>query len=100
MKKQVVLVEDDLDIRELIELILAEENYEVVSFERIRDFKNSMQQQQPDLILLDIMLPDGNGIDLCHELKSDERTQRIPVVLMSAHYNTLPLLHCHFILHR
>jgi len=90
MRKQIVLVEDDLDIRELIELILTEADYEVISFDRIRDFKNSMQGQHPDLILLDIMLPDGNGIDLCQELKSDEYMRRIPVVLMSANYSNIP----------
>jgi len=90
MKKQVILVEDDPDIRELIELILTEENYEVISYDRTRDFRNDLGNQRPDLILLDIMLPDGNGIDLCRELKASDSTRHIPVVLMSANYNNIP----------
>lgn len=90
MRKKVVLIEDDPDIRELIEFILTEENYEVTSFDCTRDFRKGMREQRPDLILLDIMLPDGNGIDLCGELKADENTRSIPVVLMSANYDQIP----------
>lgn len=84
------MIEDDPDIRELIELILIEENYDVISFDRIRDFRNGLQDRRPDLILLDIMLPDGNGIDLCQELKTGENTRHIPIMLMSANYNNMP----------
>jgi len=90
MKKQVIIIEDDPDIRELIEHILASENYQVLAFNRIRDFKSGLPRCRPDIILLDIMLPDGNGIDLCKELKTDADTRHIPIVLMSANYTKLP----------
>ena len=83
--KQIFLVEDDRGIRELLEFILVSQNYQVESFPTAGDFKRTIPYSHPDLILMDIMLPDGNGMDMCNDLGSEMETRNIPVVLMSAH---------------
>ncbi len=83
--KKIFIVEDDDGIRELLEILLQTHQYEVETFGTVKSFKTGMPGKDPDLFLLDIMLPDGNGLQLCKELKSDGGTCDIPVVLMSAH---------------
>lgn len=81
----VFVVEDSEPIRELIEYLLRNKGFDVRAFETAGDFAKSLEgAQQPDLIILDVMLPDGNGIDICRELKSSRQTSHIPVLLMSA----------------
>ncbi len=83
--KEIFVVEDDDGIRELVEFLLVTHQYSVKAFPNARAFHKAVPQEVPDLFLLDIMLPDGNGLDLCKELKESEKTGDIPVVLMSAH---------------
>ncbi len=83
--KEIFIVEDDDGIRDLIEFLLVSQQYVVKTFPTARAFKNNITGETPDLFLLDIMLPDGNGLDLCKELKKNSNTSSIPVVLMSAH---------------
>lgn len=83
--KEIFIVEDDDGIRELIEFLLVSQQYSVKTFPTARAFHKTVPDEVPDLFLLDIMLPDGNGLDLCKELKKNENTRSIPVVLMSAH---------------
>jgi len=84
MKKRIFVLEDNEDLRELFTIIFQDENYEVTAFATVtafREYKGAL----PDLYLLDIMLPDGDGLDICKEIKDDNLTTHIPVVLMSAH---------------
>ena len=85
--KKIFVVEDDHGIREVIGLILSEDPYQVVMCPTAKDFLNDMQKEVPDIILMDIMLPDGNGIDLCRKIKECDGAREIPVLLMSAHFN-------------
>lgn len=89
MKKQVVVVEDNASIRELIEYILADHDIDVVSFATAGNFRNAKDAVTPDLYILDIMLPDGNGIELCKELKAERSTKQTPIIMMSAHFDQL-----------
>ncbi|MDX1751931.1 MAG: response regulator [Salinimicrobium sediminis] len=83
--KEIFIVEDDDGIRELLEFLLNGQGYLVKTFPNARSFRAMVSQKIPDLFLLDIMLPDGNGLSLCSELKENKETYKIPVVLMSAH---------------
>ena len=83
--KEIFVVEDDDGIRELLEFLLVDRNFEVKTFPSVRSFESNLPGKTPDLFLLDIMLPDGNGLDLCKKLKQTQITRNIPVVLMSAH---------------
>jgi len=84
MKKSIYILEDNNDIRELLSYLLTEENYEVKGYPTVKSFKKQMQFDRPDMIVLDVMLTDGNGVEVCDELKSDKRTHNIPVLMMSA----------------
>ena len=82
--KEIFLVEDDRFIRELLELLLRDK-YNIRSFPNAKRFRKSIEFGRPDLILMDIMLPDGNGQEMCKNLSQNEKTNDIPVILMSAH---------------
>jgi|SRR5690606_5997282 len=83
--KEIFIVEDDHDIRELIEFLLLGLEYEVKSFPTAEDFKEGISDHIPDLILLDIMLPDGNGLEICKDLRGELETKDVPILIMSAH---------------
>lgn len=85
MKKCVYILEDNDDIRELLSYILIEADYNVQGYPTVSSFKKEMRSAHPDMIVLDVMLGDGNGIHVCDELKSNTRTQDIPILMMSAH---------------
>ena len=87
MQKLIYILEDNDEIREILELILVGDDYKVSAFANVSSFLTGLSLQVPDTFILDVMLPDGNGIDICHKLKKDERTSHIPVVMMSANYN-------------
>lgn len=87
MNKSIYIVEDNDDIRELIEYLLDNENYHVTGFANVTDFKDQLSKTRPHLIILDVMLPDGNGMQVANELKSEEGMQQIPILLMSANTN-------------
>ncbi|GAA4315776.1 hypothetical protein GCM10023115_26390 [Pontixanthobacter gangjinensis] len=83
--KTIFLVEDDHSLRDLICFLLTDKDYRVEAFPNASSFEEGMENSIPDLILMDIMLPDGNGVDLCRNLKNSEKKRQIPVMLMSAH---------------
>jgi len=87
MERLIHIVEDDEDIRYILEYVLSEAGYKLQLFDSINDFKKRDKAQAPDLFLLDVRLPDGCGLDLCREIKSSPLTSDIPVVIMSAHAN-------------
>ncbi len=87
MKRKIYVVEDNVEIRKMLGYVLSDTKHQFTGFGNISDFKLEMESSLPDLILLDIMLPDGDGVTLCCELKANPATQNIPVVLMSAHAN-------------
>jgi len=84
MGKNICVLEDEPGIIEIIEILLLEEGYKVESYSKVHDFF-SRKGSSPDLFILDVMLPDGNGLEVCQLLKSDEATKNIPILMMSAH---------------
>lgn len=85
--KNIYVVEDNDDIRELVSYLFENEGYLVRSFATATEFKTEMGNTFPDIFLLDVMLPDGNGMDICNQLKTADASKNIPVVLMSANTN-------------
>lgn len=83
--QQIYILEDSRDIGYILELLLVNEGFGVEVFPDVAAIKSRMKDELPDLFLLDIMLPDGNGLALCQEIKEDSDTRSIPVVMMSAH---------------
>lgn len=89
LKQNIYVVEDNDDIRELVQYLLESEGYEVDSFANVADFEQKFEIKKPNALVLDIMLPDGNGIDLCNKIKALPATKNIPILLMSANTNAL-----------
>lgn len=87
MKKYIHLVEDNEDIRYIVEFFLSDFDYEVQVSATVKEFIASMDKPLPDLYLLDVMLPDGNGLEICRYIKENSNTKHIPVIIMSAHSN-------------
>lgn len=82
---KIIVLEDDQDIREVVEWILKSEDYEVISFASINEFMHRDKRVLPHLFLLDVRLPDGSGLEVCKQLKTEHAKHRIPVLMMSAH---------------
>ena len=80
----IYIVEDDASIREIEMIALKNSNYMVQGFECAADFYRKMEDILPDLILLDIMLPDEDGYAIVRKLRSSAKTLRIPVIMVTA----------------
>lgn len=85
MEKIIQIVEDDEDIRYILEYVLADSGYVLEMFDGIEAFGS--RKNKADLIILDVRLPDGSGIELSRSLKSSASTANIPIIVMSAHAN-------------
>ena len=77
-------VEDDSNIRELIEYTLSSTGFSVEGFECAKDFFEKIKVKLPDLILLDIMLPDKDGMEILNILRNDPKTKDICIILLTA----------------
>jgi two-component system alkaline phosphatase synthesis response regulator PhoP len=84
LRKHVLIVEDDKDILELITYNLEREGYEVTGVTSGEDGVDAVRSNKPDLILLDLMLPGIDGLEVCRRLKADVDTAHIPVVMVTA----------------
>jgi len=84
---KIFVLEDDKDIREVLEWILESENYEVLSFNTLNDFMIRDRRDLPDLFILDVRLPDGSGLEVCKQLRNECADSSIPILIMSAHAN-------------
>ena len=80
----IYIVEDDASIREIEMIALKNSNYMVQGFENASGFYKKMEDILPDLILLDIMLPDENGYEIVRKLRKNSKTARIPVIMVTA----------------
>ncbi len=80
----IYVIEDDQNIREIETFALKNSGYEVIDFERAKDFYKELDKKIPNLIVLDIMLPDENGLDIVKTLRRRVDTKNIPVMLVSA----------------
>lgn len=92
MSKKILAVDDDSDILDVIRIILEDEGYEVVTLANAKYVFDVVKQNDPDLILLDVMLGGLDGRDICKALKEHESFKKIPVVMISASHNLDNLL--------
>ena len=82
--KKILIVDDDNDIRDIIHLILEGEGYEVSELADGHSINSAVDHFHPDVILLDVMLGDMDGRDICRELKFAPGTESIPIIMVSA----------------
>ncbi len=82
-KGRILVVEDDFDISNMLRIYFSGQGYEVQVAPRGGDALTLTRKQLPQLIVLDIMLPDMNGYDVCRELRSTTRTSHIPIIFLT-----------------
>lgn len=84
MGKRILIVDDEPDFCELVQYRLQEEVYDIVTATNSTDALNSAWDQPPDLILLDLLLPDLDGLSVCEIFARHPATQHIPVIMITA----------------
>ena len=80
----IYLVEDDDNIRKLVSYALTREGYEVRGFAAPHELRENIKKSVPELIILDIMLPEEDGLSILSRLKKDKTTEDIPVIMLTA----------------
>lgn len=84
MQKKILVVDDDKPLLGALSFMLSSEGYEVIANSGQGVFKE-IEQSNPDIILLDVLLSGGDGRDICKKIKEKEGLKNIPVILLSAH---------------
>jgi two-component system phosphate regulon response regulator PhoB/two-component system alkaline phosphatase synthesis response regulator PhoP len=80
----IVIVDDEPDILELVILNLKKAGFKAVGFENAEDFYNHLKDNIPELIILDLMLPDADGYEICKNLKKNDEYSNIPIIMLTA----------------
>jgi len=83
-QKKILVVDDDPSITTLLEVLLSNQGYNVTVVHDGLDGMVQVRKNSPDLIILDIMMPEINGYDVCRDLKFDARFKHIPIILLTA----------------
>lgn len=83
-QKKVLIVDDEEDIRELVELYLGRDGYDILACETGEQALEIALAESIDLMVLDLMLPGINGLDVCKKLKANRKTESIPIVMLTA----------------
>jgi two-component system alkaline phosphatase synthesis response regulator PhoP len=83
-KIKILVVEDEAPIQELLQFNLERSKYRVKVVDSGEEALTVAAQYQPDLILLDIMLPGADGLEVCKQLKANSKTQNIPIIMLTA----------------
>ncbi len=80
----IYIVEDDKNIREIEAIALKNSGFEVKEFEIAADFYKAFEKQSPDLLLLDIMLPDADGLDIVKKIRQGVNGRNLPIIMVTA----------------
>jgi DNA-binding response OmpR family regulator len=84
MKKPKILLVDDADTILLMEkMILMKESYDIITAKDGREAVSKAEKEQPDLILMDVMMPHMNGFEACQEIRKNTATQGIPIIMVT-----------------
>jgi two-component system phosphate regulon response regulator PhoB len=84
MSQKILIIEDEPDIRKTLEYNITREGYEVISASSLSEGRQKLESDSFTLLLLDLMLPDGSGLDLFRELKQDKSLSSMPVIILTA----------------
>ena len=84
MPSNVLVIEDEPDIRKTIDYNLSKESFKVIQAASIEEGEKALASNKIDVIILDLMLPDGSGLTLCRDIKSEPKTKNIPVIILTA----------------
>ena len=81
---KILVIEDEPDIRRNLEYNISREGYNVLTAGSLSEAEEIVNSNSLSLILLDLMLPDGSGLDLCKKFKSNSKTESIPIIILTA----------------
>ena len=84
IRRRVVYIEDEQEMIDLVKLILHRRGFEILGANGGREGLDLVRRELPDLVLLDLMMPDMDGWDVYQQMKADESTQGIPVIVVTA----------------
>lgn len=84
MSVKILVIEDEPDIRTNLEYNLGREGFNASSVGSLDEANEKLKSKKFDLILLDLMLPDGSGLDLCKKIKSNSETEATPIIILTA----------------
>ena len=84
MSVNILVIEDEPDIRRNLEYNLGREGFNASSVGSLDEANEKLKSKKFDLILLDLMLPDGSGLDLCKKIKSNSETEATPIIILTA----------------
>ena len=84
MSVKILIIEDEPDIRRNLEYNLGREGFSASSVGSLDEANEKLKSKKFDLILLDLMLPDGSGLDLCKKIKSNSETEATPIIILTA----------------
>ena len=84
MPKRILIVEDELDLRSTLEFKFKSEGYTVNAVSKGKDALEAIARKKPDLILLDLMLPDMSGLDICKKIKNNSDSFEIAIIMLTA----------------
>jgi CheY-like chemotaxis protein len=83
-KKKILVIDDEPAVHRLLQIILEEEGFDIVGMDGHEGSGSAVSKNKPDLIILDIRMPEVNGLEILRMLKSDEDTRNIPVIILTA----------------
>jgi two-component system phosphate regulon response regulator PhoB/two-component system alkaline phosphatase synthesis response regulator PhoP len=84
LESLVAVVDDEPDILELVSIHLGRAGFEVKTFPDASGFLRFLKRRVPDLLVLDLMLPDTDGLEICKQLKADDRFDAVPIIMLTA----------------
>tara|TARA_Y100000031_G_C8102137_1_gene329199 strand:- start:219 stop:590 length:372 start_codon:yes stop_codon:yes gene_type:complete len=90
---KVLIVDDETDFLEVLSARLKRSGYAVITAADGKDGVSKLYSERPDLVLLDVMMPNLNGYELCRQIKSDQKLCKTPVVILSARGQRDDVLH-------
>lgn len=83
MGKLIIVVDDDEDILDIVSFHLKESGFDVLEYTTASDLRRSLKQHIPDLMILDLKLPDADGIEICKNLKNTPNLRNIPIIILT-----------------
>src|SRR5262245_65730847 len=83
-RPRILIIEDERDLTHTLSYNLQREGYDVLVAHDGQEGLRKAQMQLPDLVLLDLMLPGMDGLDVCRELRGGERTRAVPILMLAA----------------
>jgi DNA-binding response OmpR family regulator len=91
-RPKILIIDDDHLVRETVRLALKHAGFDVSTIESPEAARLVVRQSQPDAIIMDLYMPEKSGLELCRELKKDEKTKHIPIMIFTGSNETIDVL--------